>query len=202
LHADQCLRPVREEDDPGFAKVGLAAERNGLGERHPLSLDTLNGLAQTYQTEGKYEQAEALFSKALESERPALGEAHPDSLRTLLSLGHVQLLRQKYTEAAAALRETLTRYEKALPESWERYNCQSLLGAALAGQKKFTEAESLLLSGFGGMVERQAFNDANHRSSLSETADRIVKLYEIWGKPAQAAEWRLKLEARGGVPGR
>jgi hypothetical protein len=24
LHADQCLRPVREEDDPGFAKVGLA----------------------------------------------------------------------------------------------------------------------------------------------------------------------------------
>jgi hypothetical protein len=28
---------------------------------------------------------------------------------------------------------------------------------------------------------------------LSEAADRVVRLYEAWGKPRLAAQWKLKL---------
>lgn len=43
-----------------------------------------------------------------------------------------------------------------MPESWERYNCQSLLGASLAGEREYDEAEPLLASGYQGMSQRQA----------------------------------------------
>ena len=43
-----------------------------------------------------------------------------------------------------------------MPESWESYNCQSMLGGSLEGQKKYREAEPLLVSGYGGVIKRKA----------------------------------------------
>ena len=54
------------------------------------------------------------------------------------------------------LRELLTVYEKTAPDTWDRYECEALLGASLEGQKKFDEAERLLLAGYDGMMRRQA----------------------------------------------
>jgi hypothetical protein len=31
------------------------------------------------------------------------------------------------------------------------------------------------------------------RPRLTEAAARVVRLYEAWGRPAQAAEWKVKL---------
>jgi hypothetical protein len=31
------------------------------------------------------------------------------------------------------------------------------------------------------------------KSHLSEAAERVVRLYEAWGKPEQAAAWKAKL---------
>jgi tetratricopeptide (TPR) repeat protein len=171
----------------------LDAERKGIGEEHPFGLETLNGLASTYQVEGKYAQSEGLYTKALGIARRVLGDAHPRTLGALSSLGRVNLQRQNYSGAAATLREALAGYEKAMPDAWERFDCQSLLGAALAGQKKYAEAEPLLLSGFDGLLKRQAAIAA--RPALSEAADRIARLYAAWDRPAQAAEWRSKREA-------
>jgi hypothetical protein len=36
------------------------------------------------------------------------------------------------------------------------------------------------------------------KNSMSEAAARIVKLYEAWGKPEKAAEWRKKQETAEG----
>ena len=55
----------------------------------------------------------------------------------------------------------------AAPDSWNRYHCQSLLGASLAGQKKFAEAEPLLIAGYEGMVQREATIAAPDRADLS-----------------------------------
>jgi hypothetical protein len=110
-------------------------------------------------------------------------------------LGQVRLLQRKYAEAESTLRDALTAYERVSHVTWERYNCQSLLGESLSRQKKFVEAEPLLLSGYEGVERREAMMPAAARSNIQKAADRIVNLYKDWGKPQQTVEWRQKIKS-------
>ena len=81
-------------------------------------------------------------------------------------------------------------------DSWERYWSQNLLGASLAGQSQYAEAEPLLVSGYQGMMQRQAAIPLEDRLVLSQAGERIVQLYENWEKPEKAAEWRERLQPK------
>jgi hypothetical protein len=70
----------------------------------------------------------------------------------------------------------------------------SQLGAALAGQKRHTEAETLLISGYAGLGDREARIPAPARRNVVAATGRIVPFYESWGKADKAAAWRAKLE--------
>jgi hypothetical protein len=70
------------------------------------------------------------------------------------------------------------------------------LGASLAGQKRFEEAEPLLVSGREGMVQRKATVPADSLGLVVRAGQRIVELYESWGKLEKAAEWRQKVQAK------
>ncbi len=63
------------------------------------------------------------------------------------------------------------------------------------GQKNYAEAEPLLLQSYQGLQQRQAslppILTAPRR--ITEALERLVQLYDAWGKPAQAAEWKKKL---------
>ena len=85
-----------------------------------------------------------------------------------VSVGRIALLQRKDAEAEAALRAALKDYEIAAPDSWNRYHCQSLLGASLAGQKRFAEAEPFLIAGYEGMVQREAMIAAPDRADLRD----------------------------------
>ena len=74
-------------------------------------------------------------------------------------------------------------------DSWQRYHSQTLLGASLAGQQRYAEAEALLVSGQHGMLQRQAFIPPQNRDVLPRAGQRLAHLYENWGKPEKAAEW-------------
>jgi hypothetical protein len=84
---------------------------------------------------------------------------------------------------------------KKRPNAWQRFRAESLLGASLAGQKKYAEAEALLLSGYQGILAREATIPAFLRIELDRAGQWIVQLYQDWGKPEQAAEWKEKLDA-------
>jgi eukaryotic-like serine/threonine-protein kinase len=68
---------------------------------------------------------------------------------------------------------------------------QSVLGEALVGQKKYSDAEPLLLQGYRGLKEKENLIDGNRTRTLTEAAQRLVVLYTDWGKPDSAAQWRL-----------
>ena len=51
-----------------------------LGPEHPDTLASMNNLANVYRWQGKYAQAEALYSQTLEIRRRVLGPEHPDTL--------------------------------------------------------------------------------------------------------------------------
>jgi eukaryotic-like serine/threonine-protein kinase len=170
----------------------LELRRRLLGEEHPDTLTSRNNLALLYERQGRSEQAADLFTKVLESQRRVLGRDHPDTLRVLDALGRIQLAERHYAEAEPFLREALVGQEKSSPDSWERFDSQSMLGAALVGQKNYGEAEPLLLSGYEGLVQRQASVPQGSRLAVVQAGARIVQLYERWRKPEREAEWRTK----------
>jgi hypothetical protein len=100
---------------------------------------------------------------------------------------------RRWVEAEMTARQCLSLHEQKQPEDWWRYLTMSQLGAALTGQKKYAEAEPLLLQGYEGLKARQSKIPAPRKDSLAEAAARIVPFYEAWDKKDKAAEWRAKL---------
>jgi hypothetical protein len=74
-----------------------------------------------------------------------------------------------------------------------------LLGGALLGQKKYAEAEPLLLSGYEGMKARGSTIPAQANTRIPEALERLVQLYEALDKPDETAKWRAELEAATGT---
>jgi serine/threonine protein kinase/Tfp pilus assembly protein PilF len=112
----------------------------------------------------------------------------------LAKLGSCLLAQKKFVDAESVLRDCLAFRDKVWPDGWLRFNGQSLLGAALAGQEKYTEAEPLLLQGYEGMKKREAQIPADHRIRLRQALERLIQLYDAWEKPEQADSWRKKLD--------
>jgi eukaryotic-like serine/threonine-protein kinase len=108
-------------------------------------------------------------------------------------LGRILLERRRGAEAEAHLRDSLAIWEARRPDDWNRFDTQSLLGSSLLGQKKFAEAEPLLLSGYQGMRARDAKLPASKKFYVTESGERIVRLYEGWGRTDEALAWRAKL---------
>jgi hypothetical protein len=80
-----------------------------------------------------------------------------------------------------------------MPDDWLRYYAMTQLGVALVEQKKYAEAEPMLVDGYRGLKEREAKMSVPARKVLAAAAARIVALYEAWGRPDRAADWRKQL---------
>jgi eukaryotic-like serine/threonine-protein kinase len=107
------------------------------------------------------------------------------------------LERHKYQDAEPPARAALSAREKTAADSWRRFESESLLGAILAGQRKYAEAEPLLLSGFEGMRQRQRRIPAPERFALASAGAWIVRLYEDSTRPDKASDWTRRLHADG-----
>lgn len=101
----------------------------------------------------------------------------------------------KFAEAEPVARECLALREKQIPDDWLTCNARSVLGGCLLGQKKYAEAEPLLLSAYEGMKQREAKIPAVGKPRLKEALERLVQLYDATGRSDQAAEWKQKLAA-------
>ncbi len=98
----------------------------------------------------------------------------------------------KFAQSETLAREALEFNRKKQPDHWQLFRAESLVGASLAGQKKYAEAEPLLLEGYRGMTERQDRIEGWNRYHLDRAHEWLVQLYQAWGKPGKVAEWRKK----------
>lgn len=156
-----------------------------LGPEDPYTGDCRNRLAVAYRRAGRIDDAGRLF------QRSPLSSTHAAALAIQ---GSALLTEKKPAAAELKLRESLSIRQKIQPDDWTTFDAQSMLGAALLDQKKYPLAEPMLVSGYEGMKQRQARIPAQDRSHLTRALDRLVHLYEVWGKPDKAAEWRKERE--------
>jgi serine/threonine-protein kinase len=161
-----------------------------MGEEHPEVANTMTNLARTLHDQGDYEAAEPLYRQALDLRRKKLPAGHPDIAYSLIGLG--RLLSDKGTprDAEPLLREGLDIRRKAFPTGdWRTAEAESVLGGCLAALHRYDEAEPLLVESYATLKAKRG-----ERNNLTQqTLKRLIDLYEAWGKPDQAAQYRALL---------
>jgi Tfp pilus assembly protein PilF len=63
------------------------------------------------ESQGKYEEAEAMHRRALEGREKVLGPEHPETITSVNNLGSMLERQSKYEEAEAMHRRELEEYE-------------------------------------------------------------------------------------------
>ncbi|MES2466424.1 MAG: serine/threonine-protein kinase [Verrucomicrobiota bacterium] len=169
---------------------------------------------------GKFADAEALYREINEHKSKHLAGDAGERILSMASLARClsdwawsergekgRLLSphaERAREAVSLLRECLViRQRGSGVVHWRTSDVQSRLGGALvvlvatdpalsdeARQTTLIEAESLLLEGHNAMAQNPTVGTKYQRDSLV----RMVRLYEIWDKPRQAAVWQGKLK--------
>jgi serine/threonine protein kinase len=178
----------------------LALSREKLGDDHPSTATTLENLARAYLASERGEQALPLFRELVEAQRQ---RSAGDALMIALfqwSTARELLEHRQYAEAEKYLRESLGTIERLRPDHWSTFAAKCQLGAAIAGQGRFEEAEPLCLDGYNGLVHRHAGVPVEVKLRIEEALQRLIDLYTAWEKPAVAAKWQALVEPETPAP--
>ncbi len=112
-----------------------------LGEKHPRTIASYNGLASILNSQGKFADAQPLYQKTLNLNRELLGEMHPDTATGFNNLAYNLYSQGKYADAQSSYQKALELYHRLLGNKHTliaiSYNN---LGVNLTAQRKYTEA--------------------------------------------------------------
>jgi hypothetical protein len=184
---------VRLQEGTALLEQAWAMARNRPGS---LTIDTEwipSALAETYDQADRFTDSEPLYSESLEVARKRYGEASLQVADALGALGWHLFIRRKYADADSLLRECLAIRGQKWPDDWKTSDTKSRLGGSLLGQKRYAEAEPLLLAGYEGMKQREERIAPIDNIRLTEAIERLVQLYKAWGKLGKAALWKARL---------
>ncbi len=170
-----------EEADALLGRT-LEISRRALGPEYPSTLLLLADSASTYQRQGKYNMAETYAAQALAARRHALGSDHPDTMASAVDLALAYLSQWKFVESEPLAREAIAFDRKVQPDDWQRFRAESVLGASLAGQKRYAEAEPLLLEGYQGLMARKARIGTLDLYHVNQAHEWLVKLSQARGR--------------------
>jgi eukaryotic-like serine/threonine-protein kinase len=169
-----------------LCREALAIRRKAFGNENPEVAKTLQLLAIVLTGATDYARAEPLFCEALAIRRKTLGNDHPDVAESLTGLSGLLVETSRAAEAERLAREAFRIQSKALPPDHpETPHSESALGYCLVKLGRFAEAEPLLLHGYEILSAKQP-----QRRGTSEARERVFALYEAWGKPDKAAQYR------------
>jgi hypothetical protein len=169
-------------------------------------------LQKDYASEGKGGVYEALHGFL--SKEPAEGDYARTASQLGLSPGAVSVavhrLRHRYRElvgdeiaqtvanpadiegsGTAGIHLPEIREEKAAGR-WQKFDAASRLGGILLDQRRYGDAEPLLLYGFGGLCQRETGLNSLGKSRHRQARSRLVQLYESSGRPELAALFRIE----------
>jgi tetratricopeptide (TPR) repeat protein len=155
-----------------------------------------------------YPQAEAEFQSMVRRQELGLAVGQTDLIPQLMpafiaTVGWTQYLNGQFSEAEVTMRKALGDAEaRQLTDELVYYRVLGMLGAIVAAQRRFEEAEELLQKAYQGNLqfpgqgaEAAGMVGFNIPRFLSEETHglRLIALYESWGKADKAAEWREKV---------
>ena len=129
------------------------------------------GLADLYEAQGRFAEAEPLLKRALVINAKVLGPDHVNVAADLTGLAAVYRDQGRYKDAEALLKHALEINEKALgPEHQSVSSTLTLLGGIYEIQNRHAEAEPLFSRALGIMVKALGTDNPRVASSLNNFA--------------------------------
>ena len=197
--ADSLHRQGEHVEAERLFRQVLEARRSRLGPHHPWTLNAMNNVAVALGELGRTEEAERLLRSALEEWRRVRGESHWDTVGAMNNLGRYlrdlgrldeseKLLKKAVEIAAEMVRERELDTAKLMI-------VQVTYGGCLTRMDRFDEAEPLLLQSFASFTRDPDYGEA-HPVTVG-TAQKLIDLYESWGKPEKAEEYRAMIPSSG-----
>jgi serine/threonine-protein kinase len=159
------------------------------GEDHPNVAFGLTSLATAHYYEGRYDLAEQEARKALAIAEKSSKTSHTYA-RASAILGRILTTTGRASEAEPLLRDVLAVLEPRVPrQSNPMATMLGNLGDCLAAQARYAEAELRLNESYTILK----VVNVPQSPGLDEARQRLVSLYEAWGKPQEAARYRSQL---------
>jgi non-specific serine/threonine protein kinase/serine/threonine-protein kinase len=191
------LYEIRRQLDralPLFEEVAVGSRRK-LGPANADTQQRVYKWASCLERMGKGDVAEPIYREMVDLMKKAGDQ--PQYLAWNEGLAANLLGRKKSAEAEPVIRVILDIRGSKEPEAWTTFHLKSMLGGALSDQKKYTEAEPLLLAGYDGLKKHAAEIPPGAQTRITEALQRLVQLYESWGKRDEAARWKEGLKMNG-----
>ena len=165
----------------------VAVTARVFGESHAEYAVRLNALAGAIEARGSLGEAEAMFGRAAAIGRARLGDDHPQVALYAINLARVQIAGGRAAGAESMLRHALEVRERVLGGAdWRIAQAKSLLGASLLAQRRYADAEPLMLDAdrhLGPVAGPQGRERAANRA-------RLVALYDSTRRPQRADAFR------------
>jgi tetratricopeptide (TPR) repeat protein len=173
-----------------LARAVLAADQRELRPDDPNLAVSLNNLGRILRAEQKGEEALALYRQADANLAKA---RHPFRATFLGNIGQLECERGNIDVALPAFSEGLALGSELLGERHaDVVTIREKLGRCLVQHRRYDEAERALLAVFNAWDV--SFGASPERRQRATRA--VVDLYDAWGKPDKAREWRAKLAAQ------
>lgn len=129
----------------------------------------------------RFEEAEEISRSLLEEQR-AMNDAAPALDASLALHGRSLFGLRKWSEAAEVLEECLKIRSQRSPDSWTTMNTMTLLAEALYElDRDLPRAESLMTTGWRGLVDAEEKMTALEKRKISEATDRAIRVFEKIG---------------------
>ncbi len=170
----------------------IEMRRDLLGDQHPDYAWTMFSYADFLHEEGRHAEAARWARDVLMLRGGSLTDAHPAVSGSLAILGRALVGLDSLSVAEPLLREALEiRREVYPPGHFTIASSESILGEYLARAGRYEEAEALLLAAERDLVDSRG----EEAPIIRDARDRLVWLYEAWGRPDEAGMWKARLDS-------
>jgi serine/threonine protein kinase/tetratricopeptide (TPR) repeat protein len=190
----ECLKRLKKLGEAATeCRTALAAaQQDGQAESRP-GIHLLRQLAELI-AKDKPDEAVALAERAVTLAQKTFGEAADETVAyrercaiLLMGLGRTAGAEPHFRAAYTARRGT---EDNSPGAAAALVGAAANLGRCLAKQKRFADAEPFVLEAFTRASKLPTAPPAVVRNS----GELVLQLYDAWGKPEKAAEWREKLK--------
>jgi tetratricopeptide (TPR) repeat protein len=159
----------------------LKTDTKDFGDKHPYVAEDIAYIAKINSLMGNTKKAEELYRKSLDSYPLAVA---------MMGLGEILTVNGSIEESDTLLRGALEILIKRRPEGHpEISEAQTLFAENLIAQKKYDEAEKLLLESYDNLLEKKGKDD----QLTTDALNALIKNYKLWGKHNKAEEYIRKL---------
>ena len=176
------------EAEPLYAAT-LDLYRARFGDTH-FSTDVVRtNLAWAIASQGRHAEAARLYDGTVSRLEAALPVTDSRVGQTTIDYGATLMNAGEHASAERVLRHALElETAGAPPEHWRIVRAQSLLASCLARQRRYADAEPLLLTAYAALKKTGMSNPYTRQA-----IQMLAALYQNWGRPEKASEYRALL---------